>query len=102
MPRLSLSVDSRLTLLSFLPHPAPPPALHSYGVSEYRRGNDFGCFKIRNRVAFATLEEQVGRAHLPWCVGWWVGSLPTEGLLIGSCCCCLQPERMLLMPPCVC
>lgn len=30
----------------------------SYGVSHYRLGNDFGYLKIRNRVAFKSLEEQ--------------------------------------------
>lgn len=34
--------------------------LCSYGIAAYRLGNDFGYLKIRNRVAFATLEEQVG------------------------------------------
>jgi hypothetical protein len=28
-------------------------------VSYYKQGNDFGWMKIRNRVAFKTLEEQV-------------------------------------------
>jgi hypothetical protein len=45
---------------SCLPCPCPCPC--SYGVSYYKQGNDFGWLKIRNRVAFKTLEEQVG---------WW-------------------------------
>lgn len=31
---------------------------YNYGIAAYRLGNDFGYLKIRNRVAFATLEEQ--------------------------------------------
>ena len=37
----------------------PAPWSCSYGVSYYKQGNDFGWMKIRNRVAFKTLEEQV-------------------------------------------
>ncbi|KAL4419410.1 hypothetical protein ABPG77_003384 [Micractinium sp. CCAP 211/92] len=31
---------------------------YNYGIAAYRLGNDFGFLKIRNRVAFRTLEEQ--------------------------------------------
>ncbi|EFN57800.1 hypothetical protein CHLNCDRAFT_20875 [Chlorella variabilis] len=31
---------------------------YNYGVSFYKHGNDFGFLKVRNRVAYASLEEQ--------------------------------------------
>ena len=58
------------------PHPLAP-APRSYGVSSYRRGNDFGYFKVRSRVAYAALEEQVGgRRQAPRA---WLGGLGGAG-----------------------
>lgn len=53
----------------------PPCLPRSYGVARYRLGNDFGYFKVKNRVAFRNLEEQVGphgaaaRGAVCWCGG---------------------------------
>jgi hypothetical protein len=37
---------------------------YNYGVPFYRRGNELGYLKVRNRVAFKTLEEQVGASRM--------------------------------------
>lgn len=39
---------------------------YNYGVPFYRRGNELGYLKVRNRVAFKNLEKQVGGCGQGW------------------------------------